>query len=142
MKILEETLRIVLGSLFLVAGSLKLLDPAAFLSSIESFHLLPHGIAFAVALTLPWLESIAGIALWIKRGYFGGVGALFLLGLVFIFALGISWMRGLDIVCGCFGAEEPNKTPYLWLILRNLLMLSGLLFLLIRLRVETRADPR
>jgi hypothetical protein len=47
----------------------------------------------------------------------------------FIVAIAAAWLRGLDISCGCFGSSE-GETNYLWLILRDLLIVGGLLYIL------------
>jgi putative oxidoreductase len=44
--------------------------------------------------------------------------------LVFLIAIGISWWRGIDIRCGCFGHSDATSN-YRDLILRDLLLLAA-----------------
>jgi hypothetical protein len=44
--------------------------------------------------------------------------------LVFLVAIGISWWRGIDIRCGCFGHSDASSN-YRDLILRDLLLLAA-----------------
>ena len=41
----------------------------------------------------------------------GSAAILTLSLVVFTAAIGIAWMRGLDITCGCFGDETPMNYP-------------------------------
>ena len=124
----EPGLRIALGALFIFAGTLKALDPTAFLKSIENYQMLPHLAAGAAAYYLPYLEIFCGTALLLRRLH---AGALALLGgilLVFIAALLTAWVRGLEIDCGCFGAGD-GKAHYGLALARDLALLAGIGFL-------------
>jgi len=121
--------RVVIGILFIVAGTLKLLDPAQFLSDIQTFQLVPYSVAFAMALMLPWLEVISGIALALKKWRWGAPVLLLGLMIAFTGALIISAGRGLDISCGCFGVNEGNTTNYQFMIMRNVCIITGLVWI-------------
>lgn len=107
---LSETLAWAFGIVFLWSGWLKVQDPAQFLVSIRSFHMLPDPFAAWLALALPWLEIFAGLAVltgWLRSG------GLFLLNaslVVFAIALTSAWARGLDVECGCFGSGKGTTT--------------------------------
>src|SRR3954469_2839870 len=60
--VIDLTLRLGLGTLFLVAGALKWRDPAGFAQEIANYHLLP-GLAPHLAVVLPAIEITAGLAL-------------------------------------------------------------------------------
>lgn len=132
LTILFIVLRIGLSALFITAGILKIIDPSKFLTAIETFRLLPYPLAFLFTYLLPWLEIICGLALMINKGQQGALFILTGLITVFIFALGISWGRGLDIICGCFGNPGSLKTNYPLLLIRNLAIFTILILLLIR----------
>lgn len=95
----------IFGAVFVYAGMLKAIDPGRFLLSIRSYRLLPDPFAAWLALSLPWLEVFAGLAVmtgWLRRG---GLLLLNMLLVVFAAALIISLVRGLDVECGCFGGQ-------------------------------------
>ncbi len=71
-------LRLVLAALFLYLGTKKILDPIAFLKAIRLYKMLPDDPAIyinSIAIVLPWLEVLCGLALlfgvWVR-----GAGAL------------------------------------------------------------------
>ncbi|MFZ4765945.1 MAG: MauE/DoxX family redox-associated membrane protein [Roseimicrobium sp.] len=96
----------IFGAVFVWSGWLKVQDPALFLVNIRSFRMLPDPFAAWLALTLPWLEIFAGLAVltgWLRRG---GVLLLNAALVVFAIALLTAWARGLNIECGCFGSAK------------------------------------
>lgn len=113
----------VLGGVFVYAGLLKLLDPGLFLLSLRSYHLFPDPFAAWIALGLPWLETLAGVALatgWFHRG---GLWILNALLSGFIVVLLISFARGLDVDCGCFGGIKGNYSMHVTLA-RDIVLLG------------------
>jgi putative oxidoreductase len=129
-------LRLLVGGVFLVAGGLKAADPAHFAADIDHFRLLPYFSVAPLALYLPWLEIICGLA--VIAGAARRSALLLLLGLtvVFIVAIASAWMRGLDIRCGCFGAA--STAPLSHDLAFDLVLCGGLIWLL---RVEGRPVP-
>ena len=117
--------RLVLAGVFLVAATPKLLDPAAFAASIANFRVFPDALVNAIATVVPALELVGALALltpW-RRG-----GALLLGGMLLAFTalLAVSLARGLDLDCGCFGADPSAQAdPVSWLhLLRNVALLA------------------
>lgn len=105
----EPALRWSTGGVFVAAGSLKAIDPAAFLKSVENYQILPHLPAVALAFYLPWLEIFCGASLAFRRLHAGAVALLGGLTLVFAVALLSAWGRGLNIDCGCFGPSDGGN---------------------------------
>src|SRR4051794_5332980 len=63
-------IRIIVGAVFVYAGSLKFTHPLSFADSIASFRLLPAELIPIVALSLPPLEITLGVLLimgWQRR---------------------------------------------------------------------------
>lgn len=119
--------RVAVSAVFLFAGAVKIADPAAFLSDVGNYRLVPASVALAVASYLPWLELAAAIALWIPRVRRGAT--LILLGLTvgFVLAIVSAWVRGIDLDCGCFGSSDASSpVSHLGLILRDVLILAAL----------------
>ena len=95
--------RCLLGGLFAFSGYLKVLDPAGFALTVDNYHLLPALAARVLAVYLPWLEIICGVAVLTRWCLRGALLVLMILCGVFCAALAAAWFRGLDIECGCFG---------------------------------------
>lgn len=100
-------LRIVLGVVFAYAAYTKLRDPwMIFAMSIDSYKLLPEWGVTLLARTLPWFELLLGLVLIsglaLRWASIAGAG---LLG-VFFALMAISYARGLQVDCGCFGPGE------------------------------------
>ena len=123
--------RLVLAGAFVMAALPKIQDPVAFATSVNAFRVIDSGLSGWVALLLPWLELVIGLGILLPtiRRASGALIALLLL--LFIALHTSAWMRGLDISCGCFGAETgESTTDYRWLILRNLLLLGATILVL------------
>lgn len=117
--------RLVLAGLFLYAGVLKALAPAAFAADIANFRLLPLFASGLLAVYLPWLELLAAGALFFRRWRAGAALVLAFLGAVFLGALALARIRGLDITCGCFGHTGSGEGGVSWwLLLRNVGLLA------------------
>ena len=100
---LATAARLVLGGVFVVAGVLKIPDPAAAVRAVRAYQLLPESLVAPVAFGLPVLEIAVGLALLL--GVFvrtAAIAAAVLL-VVFLVGVGSAWARGLQIDCGCFG---------------------------------------
>ena len=126
---LTVRVQIALGIIFLVAAWPKIVDPPSFAHMIYNYHLLPSGLINITALTMPWLEILAGLALvlgiWVKPARWIIAGML----IVFIIAIAFNLMRDNAIDCGCFDVSAAGKTHEerlrdMWLvILRDIGML-------------------
>ncbi|MQA32320.1 MauE/DoxX family redox-associated membrane protein [Modestobacter roseus] len=100
---LATAARLLLGVVLVVAGALKMPDPAAAERAVRAYRLLPEELVSLVAFGLPVLEIAAGLAL--LAGVFVRTAAIAgaVLMAVFIAAIASAWARGLQIDCGCFG---------------------------------------
>jgi Methylamine utilisation protein MauE. len=121
-------LRVLLALLFVLAGGLKLLDPAAFAAEINRYQLIPWWGCALLAVLLPWLEICAGIGLLTRSFSPGSLTWVTLLLVVFSLALLSAMLRGLSIDCGCFG-RLWQSTGTFWPLLRNLVLLGMTVFL-------------
>jgi len=94
---------IAIGVVFVVAALAKIGDLETFAKQVHNFRLVPVALENLVAMTLPWVELVAGVAaiLGIRRR--AAAWLLWALMVVFVAAVGLAWARGLDIECGCFG---------------------------------------
>lgn len=133
-------MRVVVGGTFVVAGTRKAADPFQFLVDILNFQIAAYPVAIAVALGLPWLEIISGLALGLRRWRASALAILLLLLAVFTAGLVLAWARGLAVPCGCFGTGAfASSLPTA--LLRNGLLLVAVT-LLLRQEGKTAAGHR
>lgn len=121
--------RAAVGIALIGAGTIKAAHPADFIRDIWTYRLVPEDYAYWIAAFLPWLEIATGAALVANRQRAGA--SLLAAGMLaaFLAAILISWIRGLDIACGCFGGPPAGgATNYAWLVSRDLLLLGCLAF--------------
>jgi uncharacterized membrane protein YphA (DoxX/SURF4 family) len=110
--------RIALAVIFIMAAVPKLADPQAFAHALYNYKMLPEVVIPFLALGMPMLEAVISIAILVPRLQKGASLIFLILLLVFIYAVGSAWARGLDVDCGCFGEGSSHVGPFL--ILRNL----------------------
>jgi len=144
-------LRLLLGAFFVYASLDKIWDPAAFARIVYQWQVIGPVPSNLVAVTLPWIELVAGLLL------IGGVWrresalVIALLLAVFIVAAGSVMARGIDVEnCGCVSvakAGPPSAWPPPWtkgvgwfLVSRNLFLLGAALVLVL-VAPRPRAAP-
>jgi len=98
--------RVAVGATFIVASVYKIRDPGAFAKSIWYYHLVPGDLINLMALILPWIELLCGLALIMGLFYHGAVVLVNLMTVTFIVALCTTIVKGIDIDCGCFKAGQ------------------------------------
>jgi uncharacterized membrane protein YphA (DoxX/SURF4 family) len=129
--------RILLGGVFVVAGVLKVPDPAAAVRAVRAYQLLPEPLVAPVAFGLPVVEIAVGLALLV--GVFvrtAAIAAAVLL-VVYLVGVGSAWARGLQIDCGCFGkggTVAAGRTAYPLDVVRDAALLLIALALAFRPR--------
>jgi uncharacterized membrane protein YphA (DoxX/SURF4 family) len=95
-----------IGVVFAYAGLAKVGDLSAFALQIHNFRMVPVVAENVMAMTLPWIEIVAAMALILRiRARPAAVLSTALL-VVFTIAVGVAYFRGLDIDCGCFGTAD------------------------------------
>jgi putative oxidoreductase len=102
-------IRVVLAFIFIYAGIEKISNPENFSQSIANYKLLPIEFVNLMALILPWIEVVSGLLLLVGVSVKENSFILTFLLAVFIIAIVISLLRGLDITCGCFGTKSGSK---------------------------------
>ncbi|MEI4270507.1 MauE/DoxX family redox-associated membrane protein [Klenkia sp. LSe6-5] len=146
--LLATAARLLLGGVLVVAGALKLPDPAAAARAVRAYQLLPEALVGPVAFGLPVVEIAVGLAL--LAGVFVRTAALATAVLLVVFLVGIvsAWARGLQIDCGCFGGGgqvDAADTAYPAEVARDTAMLLVALALArwphSRLALGNRLEP-
>lgn len=141
---LTVRVQILLGVVFIAAALPKIADPPSFAHAVYNYRILPGALVNIVALTLPWLELLSGLALVIgiwRRTATLVIGALLL---VFIGGISLNLLRKNPIDCGCFDVHSASKTreerlgDMRFVILRDV----GMLLLVAQSVAATRQDAR
>ncbi len=141
---IELAARWILGLTFIYASYHKILAPADFAKIIYGYDLFPYGAINLIAIVLPFIELIAGLALIL--GIYPRSAALIINGMLvaFIVVLSINLIRGLEFDCGCFSVKESgyfsSAKPTL---VRDFiyLILGGYIFLFNGARTRIIYDP-
>lgn len=123
--------RLIVGFVWIVAGVLKIPDPAENVRAVRAYQLLPESIVPTVGHALPIFEILIGacLLLGLLTRLNGAASGVLLL--AFIVGIATAWARGLSIECGCFGGgggpAEGTKEKYPWELARDfgLLFMSG-----------------
>lgn len=132
--------RVVLGCLFIYAGSLKLMDVYGFAYLISEYKLVPDQFLVQVAYGLPVIEILAGLGLIVDLS--GSLAMITALLLLFIGVLYYGVVKGLDIDCGCFGPEEQGNIDTLKLAFtRDLWMLAACIYAFACRWINPRIKP-
>lgn len=128
----------IIGLFFFITGAVKLLDPLAFAKAIEGYRLISGWPAVLMALWIPWAECVLAVSLILDRFRKRALIAILSLIVVFQLALASAYLRGLDISCGCFGAENSSSVGFA--LLRNFALMAVILYLLRNLASSRAAD--
>ncbi|MDF1606414.1 MauE/DoxX family redox-associated membrane protein [Nocardioides sp. YIM 152315] len=124
-------LRVVVGVVWIVAGALKLPDPAQSVAAVRAYQLLPGDLATPVGQLLPVIEIVVGVMLVVGLLTRGAAAISALLFVAFIVGIASVWARGINIDCGCFGgggADPDAASQYPWEIARDVLLLAASVF--------------
>ncbi len=135
--------RLVTGGVWIVAGALKLPDPAASVRAVRAYELLPEAVVPAVGWLLPVLEVVVGACLVLGLLTRANAVVSALLFGAFIIGISAAWARGLQIDCGCFGGggfQEDAAEEYPWEIARDVGLLALSAWLVWRPRTPYAVD--
>ena len=113
--------RIAIGLVMIAAALGKIGDPAAFATQVHHYRLIPVGAENLLAILLPWVELLAGLALVLGVRARSGAWLSAAMMAVFTLAVSAAVARGLDIECGCFGTADASRVGGMKL-LENLLL--------------------
>ena len=105
---IELAARWILGFTFIYASFHKIISPADFAKIVYGYGLFPAGLINLIAIIIPFLELVGGLALLL--GYYPRSAAVIINGLLlaFIVVLSINLVRGHEFDCGCFSAGQSG----------------------------------
>ena len=129
---LELASRWILGATFIYASFHKILSPADFAKIVYGYDLFPYALINLIAIVIPFLELVAGLALII--GFYPRAAAIIInaLLLAFIAVLSINLIRGHEFDCGCFSTDQngDNNTAGVTLVRDIVYFILGMLIVL------------
>jgi uncharacterized membrane protein YphA (DoxX/SURF4 family) len=130
-RLLHWACRLFLGGIFVYAGLVKLANPLEFAALLDAYELLSPERVIWTAGIIPWLEIVLGMALifglW-TRFMAASAGAFLVF---FIVVMLVTYLRGIEADCGCFGGGE-RISPFT--LVRDLLFVLPALYLVARPR--------
>ncbi len=123
---IELLLRWIVGLAFILASLHKILQPAAFAQIVYSYHLFPDFSINLIAIAMPFIELITGLAL--VAGVYPRAAAAIVSSLLvaFVLIIAVNLLRGHEFDCGCFPtfitrlyADSPAN-----MLIRNAVLLA------------------
>ena len=136
--------RLTLALVFIYAGAVKIQDVVAFAGHVAAYQILNYNMNYVLAATLPYIEFLAGILLFLNVRVRPALVVLGSLTLIFMVALTSVWVRGLDIDCGCFDPTGGSKVTVGMALLRDigLMALVGLAWVLRSRQADVSSSPQ
>ena len=107
--LVQLAMRLFVGGFYLLAGGLKVSNPGKFAEAVANYRILPHALINLVAITLPWIEVVAGLFLVLGIWQKASAWLINVMTAVFIAGITSAVIRGLNIECGCFGTVGGRK---------------------------------
>jgi len=117
----EFYVAIVLGLVFMVISSLKLMHPHVFATAVFKGHIMPYPLVNIAALIFMSLEFVAAFVIvfvgkWRRAGLWVLVGVL----LIYTGCVTANLLRDVNTVCGCFGSNVRMPAISWSTVARNL----------------------
>ena len=113
----ELVVRWILGATFLFASFHKIIAPEDFATAISSYDLFPELSVNLIAITLPAIELLSGVALLFGLYHRGAILLINVMLTAFIIALTINLVRGHEFDCGCFSVSQTGAAESAKLLL-------------------------
>jgi putative oxidoreductase len=131
---IEMAARWILGLTFIYASIHKIVTPADFAKIVYGYDLFPAVFINLIAIVIPFLELITGLAL--VSGLYPRSAAIIInaLLLAYIIVLTVNLIRGHEFDCGCFSAAQSGYTssPVVTLVRDIIYLMMGLQVFLFR----------
>lgn len=117
------SVRTCVALIFIYASIDKIVNPAEFSEIIYNYHLVPEFANNFFSLWLPWLEFVCGIFLLFGIWELASVSLITALMFLFISAMCINMVRGIDISCGCFTTHDTVIKSVFSYLIRDIIIL-------------------
>ena len=99
-------LRMIISVVFVYASFHKIINPLEFAKQVALFDILPSSLIYPFSYTLPFLELLCGILIWIPKIRISASILNLLMMTAFIIAISYALILGKDLNCGCFGNDD------------------------------------
>lgn len=109
--VLSLAARLTVGLVFIAAAVDKIAVPDAFAKSISNYQIVPLYLLHILAMTLPWIELLAGLMLVLGIRLRANAAIAGTLLLIFIAAVLWALSQDYNINCGCF-AQTPDAPQH------------------------------
>ena len=125
-NILKRIVKYIICGVFIFAGLAKLIDPTAFMTTIEHFINLQYSFLRNITILIASIEILIGLFLFIKPTKFV---LNIVIGILSIFCIFLAWqiITFSPLGCGCFGSiiQVTNKQQ----LLNDIALLMGTIYL-------------
>lgn len=123
LRLAKPVLRVLVGSMFVVSGLLKIAYPDAFAKALESHRVISSFGVEVAAVLLPQVEIILGLLLLFAIKTRVVSGLLILLLVMFSTVSVIAILSGRAMDCGCFPVAGATQSIGPGLLIRNGLLI-------------------
>ncbi|MCK5077568.1 MAG: hypothetical protein KAR38_14395, partial [Calditrichia bacterium] len=121
-KNLSYIIPAALGLMWLISSYDKLLNVEGFYWILYNYRAFPDEIQGAGALCFPVFEVLLGLTLIFRYRLKSGYLITAVIMIFFIILLSITYMRGIDLNCGCFSIGQ-NNSNLIFRIIEDLIIL-------------------
>jgi putative oxidoreductase len=125
---LSIVIRIALGAIFIYASIDKVIYPFEFAKIVHNYRLLPGFTINIWAAVLPWIELVCGVLLVLGLYRGGALTVITFLLVIFMVAVGINIIRGVNLQCGCFTVSANARADAWGTFVRDSWLLAMALF--------------
>jgi uncharacterized membrane protein YphA (DoxX/SURF4 family) len=125
-RALAIALRAIVGFVFIYASLDKIVHPDRFAEIVGDYQLLPDALVNPFAVTLPWIELLAGMCVITGRWLPGA--ALLATGMTVMFMLAVTHviLRGAsEFHCGCFTTTQEGGLGPVQVLWRDAWLLAA-----------------
>ncbi len=121
----DRLCRVILGTVFIIAGIMKMSDPYGFAIAIFSYKLFPLFSINLIAIVVPFIELVVGITLLLQIYPVTSVFIINSLLIIFIISISINLLRGQEFDCGCFSflSSSENRSSAIQALVRDMVLI-------------------
>ena len=117
-----HSFRILIALVFIISGIIKLLSAKDFISSINSFEVVPVSLQLPIGYLIIMLEIVLGVLILLNVKLNFSLKTIISILIIFTAFLIVKYSEGAEVSCGCFGDLSTGKIS-ISNILRNLILI-------------------